>query len=126
MSPYFASRDLTMGWLLDSVPSGRVPRTRLLTRDELATQTLSLALRPPGARPKSCRWLENQRTLVLHKGASIGAASIRVDMIYLAPDGGRSLPTRLRSAAVTALVGPLRLQLVPRPAGAPFAFILCG
>ncbi|MDQ1386264.1 MAG: hypothetical protein QOG65_3643 [Actinomycetota bacterium] len=126
MSPYFASADLTMGWLLDSVRSGRVPPTRPLTPDELATQTLSLALRPPRAPLESCRRLENRRVFALRKGQSLRVASGRVDMIYLAPGGARSLPARLPSATMTALVGPLRLQLVPRPPGAAFAFILCG
>jgi hypothetical protein len=126
LSPYFFSPDLTIGWLLDSVPSGRLPLPGPLTRDQLANETLILALRPSFARPKPCRPLPHPAVRVLHKGDSLQAKSGRIDVVYQAPDSGQSAPRHLDSDALVALAGPLRLRLVPRPAPADKVVALCG
>ncbi|MDP9332539.1 MAG: hypothetical protein M3Q30_04400 [Actinomycetota bacterium] len=126
LSPYAFSPDLTIGWLLDSVPSGRLPLPGPFTRDQLATETLSLALRPSFARPKPCRPLRHPAVRVLHKDDSLQAKSGRIDVVYLAPDSGQSAPRHLDSDALVALVGPLRLRLVPRAAPPDKVVALCG
>jgi hypothetical protein len=121
---YALSPDLTIGWLLDSVPSGRLPSPGRLTRDQLATQTRTLALQRSLARPKPCRPLPHSAVRVLHEGDSLRAESGRIDVVYLASDGGESVPVQLHSGALVALAGPLRLRLVPQPAA--HVVVLCG
>jgi len=127
LQPYFFSPDLTIGWLLESVPSGRVPPPGPISPNARATETLSLALRQaPFARPEPCRPLPHQVIRLLDKGDALRAASGRVEVTYLAPDGGQSVPTQLRATALIALTGPLQLRLTPLPQGSERAVVLCG
>jgi hypothetical protein len=126
LRPHTFAPDLTIGWLLDSVPSGRVPAPPTLTPTEVATQSLGLALRPaPTARPKRCRALRTPVVRVLRKAEALRVASGTVDVVYLSPEGGESNPRPLRDAAVVALAGPLRLRLDPSPTNANIPPILC-
>jgi hypothetical protein len=127
LEPNSLDPDLTVGWLVDSVPSGRIPAPRPLTPTELANQTLILALRPSAtAQPAPCRLLRAPAIRVLHKGDSLRVSIGRADVIYLAQDGGHSLPTPLRTSPVVALAGPLRLRLVPIPGGSNTPTVVCG
>jgi hypothetical protein len=105
---------LTVGWVLDSVPSGRVPKWKRLTPDELATQTLALALQPSTrGRPHRCRSLRAAMTRTLHVGDTGRAAAGAVDVVYFARDGGRSVPRHLTHAPFALVAGPLRLRFSP-------------
>jgi hypothetical protein len=111
---YPFSPGLTMGWLLDGIPSGRVPDPGPLSPYERANQTLILAVRPSGGVPTlRCRPLRAASERVLVKGDALRAASGRVDVTYLAPGGARSASIRLASKPMLVFAGPLRVQLVP-------------
>jgi hypothetical protein len=124
LPPRVFERDLTMGWLLDGVASGRVPAPRPLTPTELANQTRVLALRPSIARPTPCAPLPAPVVRVLSKGESLRVTSGRADVAVLSPGGGQSLPEHLQASAVAALAGPLRVRVVPARSSTPV--VLCG
>jgi hypothetical protein len=104
----------TLGWLLESLPSGRIPSPGPLTRNEIATDTLELALpSTPHAVSSSCRKLTRPTVRVLRKRDRLTVASGAINVTYLQVGGGRSQPVRLSRASVVALAGPLRLVFVP-------------
>lgn len=106
---------LKFGWLLASLPSGRIPNPGPLTPNEIATQTLRLALMPwlsPSRAP--CHALVRPTVRRIHKGELLTVKSGGVELTYVAPDGGRSQPRPLRSSTVVALAGPLRLHIIPQ------------
>jgi hypothetical protein len=115
LQPWGFANYLELGWLLDSVPSGRVPAPRPLTPQELASQTLSLAFRPDAHAPSArCRSVRTTVVRVLRKNDSLRLASGRADVVLLAY-GAQSVPVPLRSTPSRALVDSLRLRIVPRP-----------
>jgi hypothetical protein len=124
----------TMGWLLENVPSGRIPAGMPLTRDQIATATLTLALQDlaivetlapqdrVSAKPVArCSGLTRPAIRVLQKGDVLTLRTGSANLVYLAPNGGVSQPFRLTVGRnLVALAGPLRLQLVssrPREVG---------
>ena len=114
--PRYAQEGLTYGWLVAGVESGRIPAPAPGPAIPLQTATWVLqnflvkseALAPRGcapAPPVSFRVLERGRTLTVAHGD-----------VYLryAPEGGaKSFRIRVAPSTLTALVGPLRLQIVP-------------
>ena len=122
--PGFAE-DVTIGWLLDSRRSGRIPSPKPVPPNQKATATLALVLQAsPEQRPRSCRTLVGPTELVLHKGDSLTARTGAIDIIYLPVGGARSDPRQLSSRptgasskTVIARAGPLRLVVSPTDAG---------
>jgi hypothetical protein len=120
----FGAPDLTLGWLIDGVASGRVPKpapapaVRSAIAD--ATETLGLAL-APGARitNQTCVSFAVPSTHLVRKADILAVEGAPLDVRYVATDGSRSLPRRLRAGNYVALAGPLQLVLAPigaRPA----------
>jgi len=103
-----------LGWLLDSLPSGRIPAAPALTPESTATETLTLALRRTrAAPPRRCTTVTRPTNAVLTKGGVLGVRSHAVDVVYLPSDDVTSLPRRLPVGSVVALAGPLRLRILP-------------
>ena len=115
-----------LGWLLDSLPSGRIPAAPPLTPTATATETLTLALQRTLAQPLgNCVTVTRPITRVLGKGDVLGVRSHAVDVVYLPAVGVSSLPRRLPVGSFVALAGPLSLRIVPVPhSGKPA--VACG
>ncbi|MDQ1510883.1 MAG: hypothetical protein QOG50_2727 [Actinomycetota bacterium] len=115
---------LTLGWLLDSLPSGRIPAPRGLTSAEIATLTLHLALRP-GKVPLSlgCRRFTKPVTVVLGNLQRITLESGSSTIEYLPTAGDSSPPELFLPSTFKSFVdGSLRLRIEPG-GGAPI--VLC-
>ena len=107
----------SIGWLLDSLPSGRIPSPGPLSRDQIATETLQLALGPvsqPVTAP--CRNLKGPTAYDLQDGDRITIARGAVDAVLRPVEGGESQPLRITGSRV-ALAAPLPLVLTPSRAG---------
>jgi hypothetical protein len=119
-SPFTGGPNL--GWLLDTIPSGRIPAPGPLTPVDIATQSLTLALQTRGsvARTGACSALTRPVTRVFRKGDSLALRSGSAN-VYLAVNGRWSQPRPLAMGrTVVALAGPLKLRLAPtlsHPAG---------
>ncbi len=107
----------TLGWLLDNLQSGRIPAPGRLTPDDLAAETLQLALgRSTSTQLKPCWALTRPTVRVLHKGDTLALKAGAANIIYMPVSGGRSRPEPFPQAAtLIALAGPLRLRLAPTP-----------
>jgi hypothetical protein len=106
---------LTMGWLVDSLPSGRIPSPGYLTQKEIATQTLDLALRPAklGTR-QSCGVVRvpEQRVLQQLQRLSLLTGSARIR--YITPAGVKSLPIFFAGGtSLISMAGPIRIEITP-------------
>jgi hypothetical protein len=103
-----------LGWLRDSLPSGRIPAAPKLSPEAIASETLTLALRRTLAAPqRDCQAISRPTTVVLRKGDVLNVRSRPVDVVYLASNDVSSLPRRLPVGSVVALAGPLRLRIAP-------------
>jgi hypothetical protein len=120
------AKPLTLGWLLDGVASGRIPKPANITPVEAATATLHLALnqQPDVFGSKACRNATTPLDLQLSASQAIGIhgavrivyttpAGVRSRPVTFTPDesvvieGGRSLP----GPRLVALTGPLTLNI---------------
>jgi hypothetical protein len=123
--PFFAI-GVTIGWLLDSRASGRLPSAPSLTPNESANETLLLVLRSSRLRATSCRLLRKPMMLILRKGDALTAKLGVISIINVPLAGGRSFPRRLsNSATVAALAGPLRLLVAPVPIAGSQPAVVC-
>jgi hypothetical protein len=110
---------LTLGWLLDSLPSGRIPAPGDLTSAEIATQTLHLALRPGKvALASGCRSFTKPATVVLDSLQRITIESGSATIEYLPPSGDPSAPELFAPPTFKSFVDSLRLRIEPG-GGAP-------
>ncbi len=101
-----------LGWLPDSEPAGLIPSPGRMTRDDIATETLMLALGPSSkARAGTCQRVRRPTVRELRRGDRITVIGA-VNATYLPADGGTSQPVRLTHTRV-ALAGPLRVRLAP-------------
>jgi hypothetical protein len=116
--------DVTVGWLLDGVASGRIPKQRPGPVD-MRTNILRLSLmeldRPS---PFPCRRLRSPIGLRLSKGDTIGIrGSVSVIQIARGHSSapvpfGAVFPNLSPDHTLVAVAGPLLLRLVPWPFGA--------
>jgi hypothetical protein len=106
---------LTLGWLLDSLPSGRIPAPRGVTSAEIASLTMHLALRPGKAAvsPRWCRRLARPRTFVLGRKQPITLKSGLATIAYLPPEGDASPPEAFAPPSLTSFFDPLPLRVTP-------------
>lgn len=119
----------TLGWLLDNLRSGRIPEPGRLTANDIATETLHLALgRSTSTQLKPCWALTRTTVRVLHKGDTLMLKAGAANIIYMPASGGRSRPEPFPPAvALMALAGPLRLRLAPTPSSHLSGHtVLCG
>jgi len=115
--------EVTVGWLLDGVQSGRIPATSPPTPPEFANNTLRLSLEQLGGPPRlSCEPLKKPTMRRLQNGQSISiAGTISVQLLAnaahttsgWAPFGG-TLLTRAPTYTLRAVTGPLDLRIRPQ------------
>jgi len=105
---------LTLGWLVDSLPSGRIPKPRGVTPADIATQTLHLALQP-GKVPLSrgCRTFTEPQTVVLDRLQRVTLKSGLATVAYLPPAGAASPPEAFAPPTFKSFVDSLRLRIAP-------------
>jgi hypothetical protein len=106
---------LTLGWLVESVPSGRIPAPKALTQSQIATDTIHLALRPTKVPAVAgCTPLTHTEPMVLHVFQRLTLRAGSAEVRYLPPGGVASEPM-LWPAGVTyiAETGPLDLEITP-------------
>jgi hypothetical protein len=130
------AKPLTIGWLLDGVASGRIPKPARKRPVDAATATLSLALnqQPDAFGAKVCRNATTPRTLEIAPGRAIRIYG-RVRVVYVTANGVRSRPVTFdpdqalvtekgiahRGPRLVALTGPLMLALESEDAHTPVA-----
>lgn len=123
-APPASFKGLTLGWLVDSLPSGRIPSPGHVSERDIATQSLHLLLiRVSGRQTAHCQMLRKPGTVVLHEFERITLKSGLATITYLPPSGGASDPEPFVPATFVALVDSLRLQVSPI-GGAPT--VVCG
>jgi hypothetical protein len=106
---------LTMGWLVDSLASGRIPSPGPLTPKQIATQTLNLALRPAklGTR-KSCGVVRAPEQRVLQQLQRISLLTGSAKLRYISPAGVKSLPLFFAGGtSLISMAGPIRIEIAP-------------
>jgi len=120
---------LSLGWLVDSLPSGRIPSPGQLTGTQIATETLDLALRKPLQRdssppdPATCHPLVRDERRVIHVFERITLATGSASITYFPSEGAASAPRPFEPReSLVATTGPLAVEFKPhlRPAS------LCG
>ncbi len=110
---------LTLGWLVHSLPSGRIPAPRHLTTAEIATQTLHLALRPATSPVKrNCRTFGKPGIVVLDTLDHVTLKSGSATITYLPPTGGAAPAELFVPTTFASVVDSLRLRITPLE-GAP-------
>lgn len=104
----------TLGWLLDTVPSGKIPTPPRITVDDVANETLKLALvRWPTPRVQHCTTLARPASRVMQKGELLTVKRGFISVIYLTAAGGRSQAKRVGAGTFIALAGPLAFRISP-------------
>jgi hypothetical protein len=130
------AKPLTIGWLLDGVASGSIPRPAEITPVDAATASLHIALnqQPDAFGTKACRNTTTPLDLELSASQSIGIHGV-VQIVYTTPGGVRSRPVTfepdeavvleggqvLSGPRLVALTGPLALEVDSVKPGEPVA-----
>jgi hypothetical protein len=105
---------LSLGWLVDSLPSGRIPPPRHLDAREIATLTQRLALRPGRRPPKGpCRTLDEPGDIELDRLQAVKLKSGLAGIAYVTPDGVVSEAEPFVPDTLVAAVNGLRLRIEP-------------
>jgi hypothetical protein len=116
---------LTLGWLLDSEPSGRVPSPPPRTPKDIANASLQLALqesRPPVT--TSCAALTTPTVRTLRRGDRLTLKSGNATITYMPVDGVPSAPKPFRPLTVGVAAEHLRVRLSPTAGAGPT--VICG
>jgi hypothetical protein len=105
---------LTLGWLIDSLPSGRLPQPPARASASIANVTLALALAPSNTpQTTNCEPLLRPVVRTLQKGERLTLRSGNATVVYV-PDGSApSTPKPITPATFVALAGPLQLRIAP-------------
>ncbi|MDQ1458717.1 MAG: hypothetical protein QOI08_201 [Actinomycetota bacterium] len=115
---------LSLGWLIDSVPSGRLPRPGPRSPAANARETLDLILGPSDSpQTQRCRTLLAPTTRVFATGDRITLRSGAVRVLTVGAPPSAAKP--LAPGTVVVLAGPLRVRITPAATGADRA-VLCG
>jgi hypothetical protein len=106
---------LTLGWLLDSLPSGRIPSPGRVSPQQVSTQTMRLALQPAFVPTRDhCGLLPTTKRLVLPVFHKVTLLTGRATITYVPADGARSQPLVVQpGTSYVTLVGPLALEIRP-------------
>jgi hypothetical protein len=111
----FLPPEITIGWLLDGVASGRVPPPGPIDPIDAATWTLRLALyQSRSPTNNACENLAEPAMRRLDKGQSIGVEGGAVRVSYVPEGSHESRPILFNPAngrTLVALAGPLNLRL---------------
>jgi hypothetical protein len=105
---------LTLGWLIDSLPSGRIPAPHHITRTDIANQTRRLALRP-GTRPATlgCFTFARPGEITLRARQHMTLESGLATVSYVDPDGTVSSPVPFAPNTLASAIDSLRVRLEP-------------
>ena len=114
-APTASFSGLTLGWLIDSLPSGRVPSPGTLTPTQQSTLELRLALqRALVPTHDGCRVLTATERFSLAAFHKLTLRSGTASITYLPVDGAPSVPLRFGSGtSYVAHAGPLPLEIEP-------------
>ena len=105
---------LTLGWLIDSVPSGRIPAPHGVTSTDVANQTLRLALRPGKRRATfGCSTFTKPGEIVLRANQHVTLKSGLATVAYVDPGGTVSSPAPFAPETLASAIDSLRLRLEP-------------
>jgi hypothetical protein len=120
------AKQVTLGWLLDGVASGRIPKPANITPVDAATATLQLALNQQADpfHTKACRNAITALEVRLSGSEAIGIHGV-VRVAYITPAGVRSRPVTFKpdnrvftkgglalpGPRLVALSGPLTLEV---------------
>jgi hypothetical protein len=116
--PDWSFYGLTLGWLVDSLPTGRIPAPGRLRPAEIANQTLRLALRPAfSPRLAPCRVLRRPQEFVLGKGERITLKTGTAMITYLPEGRAPSDAALFFPTNRVSVVGSFRIRITP--AGGP-------
>jgi len=114
---------LSMGWLDDSLPSGRIPSPGPLTQTAIADQTFALVVRSAKLPVTTdCHPLVGPENLTLRAFSRLTLATGSATITYIPTSGAPSDPrpflTTASSRTVVLTSGPLNLRIAPvlRPA----------
>ena len=104
---------LTLGWLVDSAQSGRIPHPAARNPFQISAQAVQYLLRPGKASGAAvCEAAPPVSVRVLRKGQTLTVKGGNVFVAYV-PLGGAPSPRRLvKPSTLVALVGPLRIRIV--------------
>jgi hypothetical protein len=105
---------LSIGWLVDSLPSGRIPPPGHLDAAEIATLSKQLALRP-ARRPmtRGCRTLDEPTDIELDRLQRVTLQSGLATIAYVTPDGVVSAAEAFVPDTFGAAINGLRLRIEP-------------
>jgi hypothetical protein len=119
--------DLTIGWLIDSLPSGRIPAPGPRPPAAIARETLDLALQPSNTpQTNGCRTLLGPTSRVLEKGETITLRGGTASLVYLPVAGTPSTPKRFAPSTFVVAAGPIHLRITPSPTTGSSPPTLCG
>jgi hypothetical protein len=119
--------ELTLGWLIDSLPSGRIPQPGPRAPVAISNQTLALALAPSNTlQTTPCQALLRPVTLALQKGRRLTLHGGNATVVYLPDQGVPSAPAPITPSTFVALAGPLRLRVTPANSNGDHPPTLCG
>jgi len=106
---------LTLGWLVDSLPSGRIPAAHHVTAAEQATLEARLALQRASVPTHTdCRALTGTESLVLPAFHKLTLRSGTATIVYVPAAGARSEPLPFQpQTSYIAAAGPLPLEIEP-------------
>lgn len=119
--------ELTLGWLIDSLPSGRIPEPAPRSPSAIADETLALALAPsspPQTQP--CETLVRPVLRAVQKGERLTLRGGTAAVTYLPNESAPSAPKQLTPSTFVALVGPLQLRFGPVDSSGNHLATLCG
>jgi hypothetical protein len=114
--------ELTLGWLISGVQSGRVPPPHARAPVDVSTVTLVMAVvRSRALQTDHCVATHGPIERVLHARQAITIVAGSADVVYLPASGAPSRPVHFNpyvDAPLTLMprTGPLRLRVSPAPA----------
>jgi hypothetical protein len=114
-SPTASFYGLTLGWLVDSLPSGRIPSPGTLTPSQQSTLELNLVLqRALVPTHDRCRPLSATERLVLPVFHRLTLRSGTASITFVPRGGAASAPLRFQPRTTyVAIAGPLPLEIEP-------------
>ena len=119
--------ELTIGWLIDSLPSGRIPSPGRRPPAAVSRETIDLALRPSNTPQTSgCHALVGPTSRVLEKGDTMTLQGGTASLVYLPVGGVPSTPKPLTPSTFVVLAGPLPVRITPSSKAAGGTPTLCG
>jgi hypothetical protein len=118
-NPRFAFEGLTYGWLVKGVESGSIPAPAPRNKFKDPTDVLEFFLVPTPVRgPGQCASIPNGAIRTLARGQTITIERGRMWVSYVPVGATPSLRKPFGSSTLVALVGPMRLRIVPHDKGA--------